>query len=121
MDSQAINIHPAADDVEDCNISLLWMNHLPPYAPPPIEIQKQVFRELVDDFGPDQAVIIEPSGELGSPERTRFVMKRRLDECVLINHRTDFIILHGVKQMHCFHIKGTWTKDTFEPNKAVKH
>ena len=63
---------------------------------------KKVFRELVDDFGPDQAVIIEPSGELGSPERTRFVMKRRLDECVLINHRTDFIILHGVKQIHCF-------------------
>ena len=120
MDSPAIIIL-TPDEIGDCHISLSWMNHLPPHAPPRIEIQKKVFRELVDDFGPDQAVIIKPASELGSPERTRFIMKRRLEECVLINHRTDFIIIHGMTQLHCFHIQGTWTKDTFEPNKAIKH
>jgi hypothetical protein len=94
---------------------------VPPHAPPRIEIQKQIFRELLDDFVPYQSVIIEPAGELGSLERTRYVMKRTLEECVLIHHTTDFVIIHGVRKNPCLNIKGTWTKDTFEANKAIKH
>ncbi len=86
------------DDIGDCHISFSWVKDLPPQAPLWIEIQKQVFWELNDEFGPQKNVIQEPVGELGGPERTRWVIKRTLEECVLLNHMTDFIILHGVEK-----------------------
>ncbi len=85
------------DEIGDCHISLA----LPPNAPPWIETQKHLFRDLIDEFGPNQAAILEQAGKLGAHNRTRWVMKRTLKECVLIDQTTDFIILYGVGPEDC--------------------
>ncbi len=89
----------------------------------PLQYQAEQITELIQKFGPMQVVLEEPASHLGTPERAAFVVRKTLFECLHLQHKTDFIIIHGVKKACCrqwlFEGRGWWIQATYPLNAQV--
>jgi hypothetical protein len=43
-----------------------------------------------------QVVLVEPEGELGTPQQKVLAIKITLDEALCLKNHTDFIVIHGL-------------------------
>jgi hypothetical protein len=57
-----------------------------------------VFCHLKGILGGDQVVLVEPEGELGTPQQRVLAIKITLDEALCLKNHTDFIVVHGLMQ-----------------------
>jgi hypothetical protein len=55
-----------------------------------------IFRHLKRLLGGDKVVLVEPGGELGTPQQRIFAIKITFDKTLLLDNKTDFICIHGV-------------------------
>jgi hypothetical protein len=54
-----------------------------------IAYQRLVFRHLKGLLGGDKLVLVEPQGEIGTPQQRIFAIKIALDEALCLNNKTD--------------------------------
>jgi hypothetical protein len=88
-----------------------------------IAFQQLVFGHLKGILGGDQLVLVEPEGELGTPQRRVLAIKITLDEAFCNKNHTDFIVLHGLTQTQGDRLgyRGVWA-DTFTRTATIpKH
>ncbi len=74
-------------------------------------------------MGGDQAVLVEPEGELGTPQQRVLAIKIALDEALCLKNHTDFIVIHGLPQTLGYRLgyRGVWA-DTYAQTATIpKH
>jgi len=85
-----------------------------------IDRQVRTLRRLRNILGGHQIIFIEPPGEFGiSPRFGLLHTDTTIDRALEINHRTDFIIIHGITQAQVKLLGiqyGTWS-DTYNTSR----
>ena len=84
------------------------------------QFQQGIVEEIIQQFGPTQIVLFEPSGEIGTPERRVLAIKQSIKELWHLTYFTDFIIVHGVQCSQCSNLQGRWIQETYAINVAVR-
>ncbi len=72
------------------------------------QFQQGIVQEFIQQFGPTQIVLFEPSGEIGMPERRVLATKQSIKELWHLTYFTDFIVVHGVQRSQCHNLQGHW-------------
>ncbi len=77
--------------------------------------QRLIFRHLFQILGRDQVVLVESAEELSTPERRIFTIKITPEECLCLEHKMNFIVVHGLTRRECHSIpyRGVWTQNTY--------
>jgi hypothetical protein len=67
-------------------------------------------------------VLVEPEGELGTPQRRVFAIKITLDKALRLKNHTDFIVIHGLTQRgNRLGYRGVWTDTYTQTTTIPKH
>ena len=83
------------------------------------QFQQGIVHEIIQQFGPTQIVLFEPSGEIGTPERHVLAIKQTIKKLKHLTYFTDFIIVHGVQHLQCRNLQGRWIQATYTINAAI--
>ncbi len=83
------------------------------------QFQQGIVQEIIQQFGPTQIVLFEPSGEIGMPKRRVLAIKQSIKELWHLTYFTDFIIVHGVQRSQCCNLRGRWIQATYAINAAI--
>jgi hypothetical protein len=83
------------------------------------QFQQGMVQEIIQQFGPTQIVLFEPSGEIGSPKWHVLLIKQSIEELWHLTYFTDFIIVHGVQCAQCRNLQGCWIQTTYAINAAI--
>jgi hypothetical protein len=88
-----------------------------------IAFQQLVFCHLKGILGGDQVVLVEPEGELGTPQRRVLAVKIALDEALCLKNHTDFIVIHRLTQTqgYCLGYRGVWADTYMRTAMIPKH
>ncbi len=82
------------------------------------QFQQGMVQEIIHQFGPTQIVLLEPPGEIGTPERRVLVIKQSIKELWHLTYFTDFIIVHRVQCAQYHNLRGCWIQTTYTINVA---
>ncbi len=76
------------------------------------QFHQGIVQEIIQQFGPTQIVMFEPSGEIGTPKQRVLAIKQSIKELKHLTFFTDFIIVHGVQCSQCCNLQGHWIQAT---------
>ncbi len=92
---------------------------LPPSHIPRSQFQQGIVQEIIQQFGPTQIILFEPSRGIGTPERHVLAIKQSIKQLWHLTYFTDFIIVHRVQCSQCHNLRERWIQATYAINAAI--
>jgi hypothetical protein len=105
----------ARQTLGDFHINLL----LPPSHIPQSQFQQEIVREIIQKIGPTHTILLEPPGEINTPDWRVLAVKQSIMELWHLTYFTDCIIVHRVQCAQCCNLQGRWIQATYAINTFI--